>query len=485
MPIDTGISGTLRKPQTFHKFTYLAGGRSLVSLPQRAVMIGTQKGGTATAGTIYSIEAPETSDALFGVGTELAIMLRKCFETGALLGQGPALFAVGVAEPGGGSARVQTLTVTGPATASGNVVIRIAGRTITTGVTTGDVANTVAAAIQKEISRYNAVLPVTAAVATNVVTCTTNYKGVNGLDVVFEVVSQPAGITVASVQSVAGSGVADYLTALANVLGVDYDGIAFGNHAAADVVAALAHIASAWAPSEKKWRWIGLGESGSIGTATALAAAANDKAIQVFACEGTPSLPSELAAAGIVGLLSRTRPNANYDGMVLPIYPPADSLVFTNTEIETALAAGLTPLTSIVDPFSRVTKQGVAQIVRMVTTMTTQGGLPFEPLRDVAVARTGAFIARQIDVGFQNRFGAAAAPDGVLLTDDTIQQVRDMVANILYAAQAVSILTNVDNDIKLLVVEKDLSAPGRINVDVTYTVVLGLHQVAFVHRVQI
>jgi len=43
----------------------------------------------------------------------------------------------------------------------------------------------------------------------------------------------------------------------------------------------------------------------------------------------------------------------------------------------------------------------------------------------------------------------------------------------------------VDADLRLLVVEKDPSAPGRLNVDVTYTVVLGLHQVAFVHRVTI
>ena len=41
MPIDTGISGSLRKPQVFHKFSWLMGGRSLVNLPQRAVFIET------------------------------------------------------------------------------------------------------------------------------------------------------------------------------------------------------------------------------------------------------------------------------------------------------------------------------------------------------------------------------------------------------------------------------------------------------------
>ena len=120
-----------------------------------------------------------------------------------------------------------------------------------------------------------------------------------------------------------------------------------------------------------------------------------------------------------------------------------------------------------------------------MTTCTTVNSQPFEALRDIAVPRTGAFLARQLDAAFAARFSAQANPDGVLLTDDTVAQIRDMVANIMYAAQDVRILTNVDSDLAALVVEKDPSAPGRVNVDVTYTVVLGLHQVAFVHRVTI
>ena len=97
----------------------------------------------------------------------------------------------------------------------------------------------------------------------------------------------------------------------------------------------------------------------------------------------------------------------------------------------------------------------------------------------------GAYIARQLDSKFAERFGAAANPDGVLLTDDTVSQVRDMAANILYAAQAALIVRNVDVDLTSLRVEIDENAPGRVNVDVTYTVVVGLHQVVFVHRVKL
>jgi hypothetical protein len=64
MTINTGISSSLRRPQTFHTFTYQQGGRSLVPLPQRLLLIGTMKGGTAVAGTIYQINDPRDRQLL-------------------------------------------------------------------------------------------------------------------------------------------------------------------------------------------------------------------------------------------------------------------------------------------------------------------------------------------------------------------------------------------------------------------------------------
>lgn len=485
MPVNTGISPSLRRPQTFHTKQYLQGGRALTPLPQRALLIGTRKGGTAVSGTIYAIDDAPQTDALFGVGSPLALMCRKAFECCAFFGQGPFLFAIGVDEPGGGFARVQTLTVSGPATETKPVVFRIAGRTFTVGVGNGDAAATIATAIKNAIDAAKQLLPLTAAVAAAVVTTTHVAKGENGQDALIEIVSTPAGVGVAIAQTTAGSGVMDPTAALAAAAGPEYDAIALENHKAADIALALTHVQTAWGPAEKKWRWVVFGETGTIGTATALASAANDRAILVLDCEQSPSLPCELAVAGAIAKLAKARPNANWDGQKLPIYPPPDAFDFTNSEVETALAAGVTPLKAVVDPQTRVQQPGVVAIQKYVTTKTTEGGVPFEALRDLAVPRTGAYIARQIDTAFVQRFGAAANPDGVLLTDDTIGQIRDMVANLLYAAQDARIVTNVDTDLQSLVVEKDLSSPGRVNVDVTYTVVLGLHQVAFVHRVVI
>ena len=484
MPVNTGVSPSVRNPQSFHAFAYSQGGRSLVPLTPRVLLIGTQKGGTAVAGAITQINDPVETDALYGVGSSLALMCRKAFDTSALLGRGPQLFACGVAEPGGGTARASTFTVTGPATAAGNVVIRVSGRTFTIGVAVGDTATTIAVAIAAAINAAKQYVRVTAVAAAGVVTCTDVQKGVGGNDVVFEAVSAPAGVTNAWVQTIAGAGTADETTALANAAGPDFDGIALENHVSGDITLALAHVTTAWTAGEKKWRWITIGEPGTLGTATPLASAANDRAIAVINCNGSPSLPGEFAAAAIVALFVPSRPNGNWDGMQLPLYPPYDAQVMTTSQIESALAAGVTPLMPVIN--NRVTVPGVLKIVKFVTTCTTQNSQPFEALRDIAVPRTGAFIARQIDAAFAARFSASAAnPDGALMTDDIVPQIRDMVANILYAMQAALIVKNVDADLQQLVVEPDPNAPGRVNIDVAYTVVLGLHQVAFVHRVKI
>lgn len=483
MPITTGVPSTLRRPATFHRFIYQSGGRALTPLPQRTVLIGTMKGGSGVASTIYTLADPQQTDALFGIGTSLALMCRKAFEMQALLGVGPFLFACPVAENAAGVARTQTFTLTGTATVSDNLIIRIAGRTIAVPVSVGDTAAVVAGALNVAVNAQTKVLPGTSTVAAAVATFTAAHKGVWGADIAFSVDNIPSGLTCVTAQGVAGSGAMDETLALAAVAGSDYDTIALENHNTTAVALGLAHVTQSWAPTEKKWRWLVYGEPGTIGSATTLASAANDKAMLFPNFEACPNLPGEIATTVACAVTSKTRPNANWDNMQLPLYPPPEAFVFTNTEIETALAAGVLPLTAVISPSTRAIQQNVSAIVKMVTSSTTIDGQPSELLRDLAVSRASAFMARQLDSKYAERFGASANPDGVLLDDDAIARVRDMVAAVNFAAQDGKILKNVETDIGKLVVEIDPNTTGRLNVENAYTVVLGLHQVPFVHRV--
>lgn len=486
MPVITGVSSTLRNPQTFHVFTYQFAARSLVPLPIRVAIVGTMSSaGTAVAGTIYEISDAVQTDTLFGVGSELALMCRKAFETGARLGRGPRLFAVAMAEPGVGAANVKTITPVGTATADGTIIVTLAGRRVYVGVRSGDVQNTIATAISNALLTIAEDLPVTVTVATNVVTLTHKTKGENGADVILTVDQTVAGVVTTPANTVVGTGVVDITASCDALAAIPMDGVSFANHKAADTADIVSDIASRWNYAEKRFRFYFLGEPGTIGTATALASSVNHQACVIASMEGCKSLPGEMATALMMATFSRERPNANYDGLQLPLYPPDAAVIYTPTEVETALAAGLTPLGGVVDPFTRAVTDGVVRIIRMVTSKTTQNSQPFEVLKDLAVARTGVYLAAQLDAAFAARWSGDATPDGTLLTNDVIDQIRDFIVAMLRELEGLNILRNVDADILQLVVERDLITPGRVNVSITYTVIVGLHQIAFVHKVQL
>lgn len=482
--INTGVPSTLNQPRTFHTFTYLYANRSLVSLPMRVALVGMKSAaGTAVAGTVYEVADATQTDALFGATSELAIMCRMAFTVSAYLTKGPRVYAVAVTAPAGVAA-IKTFTAVGSATADGNAIVKVAGLTFVVGIRNGDAQNTIATAVSNALKAQQENLPFTVSVAANVVSLTFPTTGVNGNDAAIEVVQNVAGNVITAASPTPGTGAADYTTALDALSTLYYDGVALGNHAAADITLINTNLAAQWGATSKKWRWYFVGENGSIGTATSLASAANHQGAIVASLEGCPMLTGQLATALCIGAFSRERPNAIYNAMKLPIAPPAAATNYTDSEVETAIAAGLTPLTAVISSAGAII-DGVAKVERMVTTKTTSGGQPFYLLRDLGVSRTGVYLARQLDVAAEERFGAEANPDGTLQTDDTLDQVGDLAKQILRSSAEANILRDVENDIAKLVYERDLVSLGRTNVDLWYTVVLGQHQIAWKHNVQV
>lgn len=99
MPVNTGINTSLLQPKTFHVITYLLGNRALAPLPQRLCLIGVLSSTALVAASVVTeVDDPSQINADFGTGSNLSLMARKATETAAMLGQGPSLFAVGVAE---------------------------------------------------------------------------------------------------------------------------------------------------------------------------------------------------------------------------------------------------------------------------------------------------------------------------------------------------------------------------------------------------
>jgi phage tail sheath gpL-like len=480
--IETGVPSSLARPQTFHRFTYLRGGAGLQPLAQKIAIVGAMgAGGQGVAGTLYDIFSAEQADRLFVAGSEAALMVRTAYQMHRLAGKGPRIVAIGCTPPAGGAAATYTATVTGPADESGNVVMRVAGRRYKIGVSAEDTATDVAAAIVEMITRNAAELPVTAANVAGVVTFTYNHKGTNGNDVAIEVEDLPAGIAIVVADGVAGAGALDISAAYTELEGVEVDGIAISTHSSDDVEDLLEHVVAMWGIAEKRWRWGFIGETGTLGTASALAAAANDRAIVIGSVEGSPSLPCEVATALAVGMGSRERANALFNKMPVPIYPPRRG--YSGAEVEAGIAAGLTILTPI--ERGRVVVGNQCKVERMVTTKTTEGAEPFLVCRDLAVPRTGAYLARQLDIRYEERFGASALPDGIVVDGTVEDRIGDLVAATWDAAERARLITNVAADLAELEVEEDEEVSGRFNVHTAQTVVIGPHQVAYDHHVKI
>jgi phage tail sheath gpL-like len=485
--IVTNVPNSLLRPQTFHTFSFLRASGALTSVPLRIALIGAMRssGATATAGTVYEATDAATTDALFGQSSELALMCREAYTCSNLFQRGPRVFAVPVTESAG-VANVQTLTGTGAATTDGNIIVRVAGRTFIVGVRSGDSANTIATAISNTLKTNQQNLPVIVTVATNVVTLTHATKGINGVDVKVTIDQQVAGNAQVLATSVAGTLATDHQTALDALSPLRYDAIAFANHVSADITEIVADIAIRWSASSKNWGYYFVGEPGTIGTATSLAAAVNHQAAIIINMEGCLSTAGEMATAGAMLAMSRERPNANYDGAKVPLFPPPVATIYTGAEVETGIAAGLTVLTAVIDSTGAVT-QNLCKVERMVTTRTTTNSQPDDRNRDIGVSRSGVAYAIQIDIAASQRFGAEANPDGTLQTSDTTGQIRDMAAAIAreFANQNIFAQDKVEADITRMLIEFDTITLGRTNVALFYTVVQGQHQIAWQHNVQV
>ena len=458
------LSITTQVPGAYFDFAFTTRQGGFVPLAQRVALVGIQTATTVPAGEVTELLSAEQADSLHGPGSELALMARAAFDLGALRGTLPRLYTVPLAEPAGGTeaATVTTLTVSGTAALADDLVLRIAGRPVRVAVTPTATPDDIAGAIKADIDRQTLIMPITATAAAAVVTCTHRSPGANGNDVAFDTISIPSGISVTIAQTTAGAGAADITPALDALLGLDINGVALANHTDTDITAAIASANEAWQPGTKRWRHFFLAETGTLATAQTLAAA-NDYRITVHGFRGSPSLPGEIAAVQAALTFAVDLPNYNYDGARVPLYPPRAADAWTTAELESLLAAGVTPL----EPGEGDKR---ATVTKMVTTAVTKNGAPDYANRELGVSLTAAYHARQLDAQY-----ARVKPA-------TIDAIRDMVITVNKRAEAAGLLRNVDTQLPAITVTEDTAVPGRANIVNPIEPALPIHQAAFTIR---
>lgn len=466
MTITTSLPSGVRRPGAFSEFKFNAALQ--LALSQLRVVIVAEKAaaGTAVADTPIQVFDEDDADTKAGQGSFAALGCRKAFEQGKLMGAMPEVWLAPLTEPGAGAKATQTITTTVTTAQQGDLVLRIAGRTINVPISAGDAQNTIATAIKNAIDANKRILPGTAGVAANVVTFTIATKGVNGNDVAYEVVKAPGGVTVICAAGVAGTGAAVITTAVQALYDKRYHAACFANHTTVDIATLFTERSAAWGFNQQNYRFFFLGERGSLGTAQTLQAAANDFGIVIGSYEGTPSLPIEIAVCDAFAEFASEAPNVNMDGQIVALYPCSGSNTYGTSEIESALNGGVTP---------HVPEGSYSKIVRMVTSQITLDGVPTETVRDIAYPRTAAYRAELHEVNFRLRFKQE------VMSNDILPRVRAMQLELDRAMEDQKILRDVETFLDQYQVEIAAAPAGRIVSSSPFKPAGPLHQLASTH----
>ena len=466
MTIQTSVPVSTRKPGTFFEFNIANAARGLVPLQSRIVLVGMQgAAATKTALEVNQIFSEADADLFYGQGTELALMAKFALRSGKRFGVSAEVHAIGIAAPAGAQA-TNTLTVSGTATAGGEVIIGIAGRTIRAPVSSGDTASTVAASIDSAIQEQLVELPVTTGVAAAVVTLTHLTNGVNGNDVLVETIDDSiGGITVTAATGVTGTGAYDITAALDNLGDKDYDIVATGNHTTTDITDFASHLDDMFDPGTKRWRHTMMAETGTLGTAQTLATAADNFRQMVVTAEGFKNTPAEIAAYVGMPIAAEPDPALPFNSVELPdltLPDPAD--IPTNAEIESAIGGGLLILSSN-------EQQTTSLIVRAVTTQVTLSSAPFFIMLDVTISKSMFFVARQVDIAEKQAFPRAKK------SQRTKRRLRAVILQRLKLIEENEIVQNVDALAGELIVDNNATNPDRLDVAIPASIIPPLNQI--------
>jgi phage tail sheath gpL-like len=202
-----------------------------------------------------------------------------------------------------------------------------------------------------------------------------------------------------------------------------------------------------------------------MGAAETLQAAGDYFPLHIISCENSPSLPIELAASVAASWLCYDAPNVNMDGQILPVVAPPAAYVYTDSEIEALLAAGVTPL----QPAG-----GQTSIVRLVTSqisVSLSNATDVELLREPAAVRTTALLATNVSEKIGG--GLVRATE----TSTVEAKARDLVIEVDRAFEASGYIENVDDFLPQIQTQYDPTAQGRLDATNPHQVVLPLHQV--------
>lgn len=441
----------------------------------RAVIIGHKSSaGSLTDNTLTLCSTIEEAAALAGVGSQLYEMFR-------LARRAAPVQEIWIASiPVTGTVGVWTATLTAIDAAGGTGTFEIAGRKITVAVGASEAVNTTAANLAAAINAYvdpltRAYLPVTATVATNVVTITARHAGVTmaGLELTTDanIAGNVFAGKIAVANPTAAAGAASVSTVMAALGDEPFDWIIspFGdatNLTAAK--AALSDLSGRWAWNAQLYGHYFTGNVGTTGENTTYGLAQNDRHISAVAIVASPTPAYEwiaqYAARQLPWLADDTNGNAarNMSDLALEdVRPPRDRTVWPNYVVRNTLnGSGMSTF--------KVNSVGQVVIDKCVTMQRLNvAGQPDTVFRDVQAIAQTMHALRYMRAGLSFRHANKAVADANPANLPTISTPADIKADTIALYGDLvdrGLFENKAEFARRVRVARDASNPARVNI---------------------
>lgn len=460
------IPANLRIPGHFVEFDASMAVRGLPGMPFRALLIGQRLStGTIAQNVLKQITDPSQARTYFGNGS----LLHHMAEVFRRQNQFTELWAIAVDDAGAGVQASGTLTITGPATASGTIYLYIAGRRITVGVTSGDAQNSIAANINTAIQAETS-LPVTSGVSTNVVTLTARHKGLVGNEIDLRVnyregENTPAGVGI-SIVAMASGATNPTLTSTIAALGDEWFQVIVNPWTDSTSLSALeAEMLARWGAMRPYNGHLFAGKRDTFANLSSFGSGRNSQFSTFIGANESPTPSYEWAAAlsGVAAqslFLDPARPLQTLP--LIGVLPPVSTKLFTQAERNLLLFDGIATWTRDVD--------GTVRAERVITSYQTNAAGATDPsYLDVETMFTAARLRFDLRTRLALRYPRhKLADDGtrfgagqVVATPKSVK--AELVA--LYAEwEALGLVEDSKAFAASLIVERAANDPNRLDI---------------------
>lgn len=453
------IPASIRKPGKYFEFNTALAVRTLPGNLQKTIMVGQRlAAGTIAANTPVDVFSDVDAATFFGRGSIAHLMVRAALQANPYL----ALSVIAMDDAVAGVAAQGTVTITGPATGSGVLTLQVGDQLVQIAVASGDAQNSIATALQAQIAKQPD-LPLTATVATNVVTLTAKNKGTLGNGIKLNATVTAAGVAAALVAMSGGATDPTLATALAVIFGAGHNIICSAWNDQTNLTALRTHLDTVSGPLEQRGAIGVYAHVGTLAQSTTLAASINSGRITNCLVPNAYENVYEVAAAYAAVIASEEDPARPLNTLALTgITAPPLANRSSRTEQENALYNGVTP--TEVGPGDKV------QIVRAVTTYTLDPqSVPDISLLDLTTIRTLDYVRKACRERIALRFPRDK------LNDRTVAKVRSELLDVLTKLEELEVVEHVADNAAGLLVERDLQDPNRLDAKIPCDVVNGLH----------